>query len=186
MSLSEKHSVRSGSHVSSSVSLKSDQSKDGTPPIFSGEKPSSNKSVRSGSHVSSSVSLKSDQSKDGLPPKFSGEKPSSNKRLQYETLDSDVQTQKNHKNFKDNLLGIFQDLESKIIRFLKKELEKFKKILQNENTENFVKDFNENRCSIKAAALDLTLHYLREMKQDEDADALEGQRLMTICQIDTY
>jgi len=44
-----------------------------------------------------------------------------------------------------------------------------------------VEDFNENRCCIKEAALDLTLHYLREMKQDEAADALEGKRLMTIC-----
>ncbi|XP_067313565.1 NLR family CARD domain-containing protein 3-like [Pseudorasbora parva] len=59
--------------------------------------------------------------------------------------------------------------------FLKSELEKFKKILQKENTESFVKDFNENRCSIKAAALDLTLHYLREMKQDEAAEALEDE-----------
>ncbi|XP_067219488.1 protein NLRC3-like [Chanodichthys erythropterus] len=128
-------------------------------------------SVRSGSHVSISVSLKSDQSKDDVP-NFSGEKPSSNKRLKYETIGSDVQT---HRNFKHNLLRIFQDLESKIITFLKEELEKFKKILQNENTQNFVKDFNENKCSMKAAALDLTLHYLREMKQDEAADALEDE-----------
>ncbi|XP_067218384.1 NLR family CARD domain-containing protein 3-like isoform X3 [Chanodichthys erythropterus] len=162
MSLSEKHSVRSGSHVSSSVSLKSDRSK-GVGPVFSGEKPSSNKS---------SVSLKRDRSKQE-GPNLSGKKPSSNKRLRYQTLDSDVQTHGNHKNFKDNLLWIFQDLESKIITFLKKELEKFKKILQNENTKNLVNDFNENRCSIKEAVLDLTLHYLREMKQDEAADALE-------------
>ncbi|XP_039512068.1 NLR family CARD domain-containing protein 3-like isoform X1 [Pimephales promelas] len=209
MSLSEKHSVRSGSHVSSSVSLKSDWSKD-IPPDFSEKTPSSNKSVRSGSHVSSSVSLKSDWSKD-YPPNFSEKTPSSyksvrsgshvsssvslksdhskgegpnvsektpasNKRLQYETLDSDLQTHRNHENFKDNLLGIFQDLESKIIAFLKNELEKLKKILQHEkNTQHFVKDFNENRSSIKSAALDLTLHYLREMKQDEAADALEGE-----------
>ncbi|XP_048019527.1 NACHT, LRR and PYD domains-containing protein 4-like isoform X2 [Megalobrama amblycephala] len=131
-------------------------------------------SVRSDSHVSSSVSLKSDCSK-GIDPNFSGEMPSSDKRLQYETLDSDVQTQRKHKSFTDNLLWIFQDLEIKIITFLKKELEKFKKILQNENTEYFVKDFNENGCSTKAAALDLTLHYLREMKQDEAADALEDE-----------
>ncbi|XP_039541182.1 protein NLRC3-like isoform X2 [Pimephales promelas] len=174
MSLSEKHSVRSGSHVSSSVSLKSDQSKDRYPPDFSEKTPSSNKSVRSGSHVSSSVSLKSDRS-NVLPPNFSEKRPSSNKRLQYETLDSDLQTHRNHKNFKDNLLGIFQDLERKIITFLKNELEKLKKILQHENTQHFVKDFNENRSSIKSAALDLTLHYLREMKQDEAADALEGE-----------
>ncbi|KAK9979020.1 hypothetical protein ABG768_012467 [Culter alburnus] len=177
MSLSEKHSVRSDSHVSSSVSLKSDRSKDDYPPDFSERKPSSDKSVRSDSHVSSSVSLKSDRSKGGFPPNFSERKPSSDKRLQYETLDSDVQTHRKHESFTDNLLWIFQDLEIKIITFLKKELEKFKKILQNENTENLVKDFNENRCSTKAAALDLTLHYLREMKQDEAADALEDELL---------
>ncbi|XP_048063132.1 NACHT, LRR and PYD domains-containing protein 3-like isoform X6 [Megalobrama amblycephala] len=176
MSFSEKHRVRSDSHVSSSVSLKSDQSKDGFPPDFSERKPSSNKSVRSDSHVSSSVSLKSDDSKKGDPPNFSGEKPS-NKRLQYETLDSDIQTHRKHESFKDHLLWIFQDLESRIITFLKRELEKFKKILQNENTQYFVKDFIENRCSIKAAALDLTLHYLREMKQDEAADVLEDELL---------
>ncbi|KAK9979022.1 hypothetical protein ABG768_012469, partial [Culter alburnus] len=176
MSLSEKHSVRSDSHVSSSVSLKSDRSKHDFPPDFSERKPSSDKSVRSDSHVSSSVSLKSDWSKGGFPPNFSERKPSSDKRLQYETLDSDVQTHRKHESFTDNLLWIFQDLEIKIITFLKKELEKFKKILQNENT-NFVKDFNENRCSTKAAALDLTLHYLREMKQDEAADALEDELL---------
>ncbi|XP_039514689.1 NLR family CARD domain-containing protein 3-like [Pimephales promelas] len=68
-----------------------------------------------------------------------------------------------------------QDLERKIFTFLKNELEKLKKILQHENTQHFVKDFNENRSSIKSAALDLTLHYLREMKQDEAADALEGE-----------
>ncbi|XDV26381.1 hypothetical protein PO909_030118 [Leuciscus waleckii] len=132
-------------------------------------------SVRSGSHVSSSVSLKSDQSKGGYPPNFSEKTPSSNKRLQYETLDSDVQTHRNHENFKHNLLGIFQDLESKIITFLKNELEKFKKILQKENTQDLVKDFIKNRSSIKETALDLTLHYLREMKQDEAADALEDE-----------
>ncbi|XDV36641.1 hypothetical protein PO909_006383, partial [Leuciscus waleckii] len=96
-------------------------------------------------------------------------------RLQCETLDSDVQTHRNLKSFKDSLLGIFQDIESKIIIFLKNELKKFKKILQKENTQHFLKDFNENRCSIKEAALDLTLHYLREMKQDEAADALEDE-----------
>ncbi|XP_077073311.1 protein NLRC3-like isoform X2 [Siphateles boraxobius] len=132
---------------------------------------SEKQSVRSGSHVSSSVSVKSDRSK-GDGPTFSERKPSTNKRLQCETLDSDVQT---HRNNENNLLGIFQDIESKIIIFLKHELENFRKILQKENTQHLVKDFNENGCSIKAAALDLTLHYLREMKQDEAADALEDE-----------
>ncbi|XP_039539665.1 NLR family CARD domain-containing protein 3-like isoform X2 [Pimephales promelas] len=136
---------------------------------------SEEQSERSGSHVSSSVSVKSDRSKDGDLPNFSEKTPSPTKGLKYKTLDSDFQTHRKHKNFTKNLLWIFQDLESKIITLLKNELEKFKKILQKENTQSLVKDFNENRCRIKEAALDLTLHYLREMKQDEAADALEDE-----------
>ncbi len=63
-----------------------------------------------------------------------------------------------------------------MITFLKNELEKFKKILQKENMQYFVNDFNENRSGIKEAALDLSLCFLREMKQDEAADTLEGKR----------
>ncbi|KAL1251878.1 hypothetical protein QQF64_019674 [Cirrhinus molitorella] len=181
MSLSQKQSVRSDSHVSSSVSVKSDWSKEDGP-NFS-EKKISIKSVRSDSHVSSSVSMKSDWSKDN-PPNFS-EEPSQTKWLQYKTLDPDLQSHRKHKNFTDSLLQIFQDLESKIIKFLNNELEKFKKILQNEDLQHFVKDYNENKCSIKEAALDLTLYFLREMKQDAAADTLEGKRLMTYvyCQL---
>ncbi|XP_073699587.1 NLR family CARD domain-containing protein 3-like [Garra rufa] len=131
--------------------------------------------VRSGSHVFSSVSVKSDWSKGGEIPNFSGETASQTKRLQNETLNPDFQTNRNYKVFTNSFLQIFQDLESKIITFLKKELDKFKKILQKEDLQYFVKDFNENRCSIKEAALDLTLYFLREMKQDEAADTLEDE-----------
>ncbi|XP_016323871.1 protein NLRC3-like [Sinocyclocheilus anshuiensis] len=41
----------------------------------------------------------------------------------------------------------------------------------------FVEDFNENICSIKEIALDLTLYFLRDMKQDEAADTLEDELL---------
>ncbi|XP_073699570.1 protein NLRC3-like [Garra rufa] len=169
MSLSHKQRfrVKSGSCVYSSVSVKSDQSNDGAPPNLSEKKASSTKSVRSGSHVSSYVSVKSDRSKDGVPPNLSEKKASSTKRYFMFFLLLI--------NFKDNLLWIFQDLESKITTFLKNELEKFKKILQEEDIQYFVKDFNENRCSIKEAALDLTLYFLREMKQDEAADTLEDE-----------
>ncbi len=57
-----------------------------------------------------------------------------------------------------------------------------------------MKDFIENKCSMKEAALDLTLYFLRDMKQDEAADTLEGsssssnssKRLMIVCHIITY
>ncbi|XP_056311148.1 NLR family CARD domain-containing protein 3-like, partial [Danio aesculapii] len=129
-------------------------------------------SVRSASCVSSSVSLKSDWSKELNPPMFSEKTPSSVKSVEYELPD---ETHRSHKSFTDNLLCIFQNLESKMIIFLKNELEKFVKILQEENRQEFVKDFNENRCRITEAALDLTLFFLREMKQDQAADTLEGE-----------
>uniref|UniRef100_A0A8C1Y0T0 NACHT domain-containing protein n=1 Tax=Cyprinus carpio TaxID=7962 RepID=A0A8C1Y0T0_CYPCA len=164
-------SVRSGSHVSSSVSVKSDCSK-GVPPNFS-EKTSPTKSIRSGSHVSSSVSVKSDKSK-GEGPYFSEKKTSPNKRVQHEKSGTKVQKCHFHKKFRENLHSIFQDLEDKIITFLKYELEKFKKILKKENTQYFVRD-KDDMCSIKEAALDLTLYFLRDMKQDEAADTLEDK-----------
>ncbi|XP_073804368.1 NLR family CARD domain-containing protein 3-like [Danio rerio] len=171
-SLSEKHRVRSGKYVSRSVFLLNDCSKD--PPDLGEKTPSSAQSVRSGSCVSSSVSLKSDRSK-GQPPNLREKTPSSAKSVEYESADSRDKTHRKHKSFTDNLQWIFQNLESKISIFLKRELEKFKKILQDENRQDFVKDFNANSCSITEAALDLTLFFLREMKQDQAADTLQGE-----------
>nr|XP_017211174.1 NLR family CARD domain-containing protein 3-like [Danio rerio] len=152
-SLSEKHSVRSGSCVSSSVSLKSDNSKGGPPPNFSEKTPSS---VKRFFHLG----------KSKHPPSNLREKtPSSAERYFVFYVLS----------FTDNLLKIFQNLESKMIKFLKKELQKFRKILQEENRQEFVKDFNENRSIIKEAALELTLFFLREMTQDQAADTLEDE-----------
>ncbi len=74
----------------------------------------------------------------------------------------------------------FQDLENKIIVFHKNELEKFKKILKRENTQYFVQDFIEEMRDIKEAALDMTLFFLRDMKQVEAADALQGNRFIGI------
>ncbi|XP_073803467.1 NACHT, LRR and PYD domains-containing protein 3-like [Danio rerio] len=131
-------------------------------------------SVRSGSCVSSSVSLKSDRSKEP-PLDFREKTPSSVQSDEYESADSGDETLWRHKSFTDNLQSIFQNLESKMIRFVKNELEKFRKILQEENRQEFVKEFNENRSRITEAALDLTLFFLREMKQVQAADTLQDE-----------
>ncbi|XP_026106952.1 NACHT, LRR and PYD domains-containing protein 3-like [Carassius auratus] len=249
MSVSVKQSVRSGSHVSSSVSVKSDRIK-GDGPNIRGEKTSPSKSVRSGSHVLSSVSVKSDHSKGDRPnfsektpcntsvrsgsnvfsfvsmksdhskgdrPNFSEKTPSPSKsnkghkstvnigeeitrwealkaqkglksdvelatfllnRVQFEKLDSNYKNYRNRKNFSENLLCIFKDLENKIIVFIKKELEKFKKILRGERTQYFVQDFTEEMHDIKEAALDITLFFLNDMKQYEAADALQDELVL--------
>ncbi|XP_059425083.1 NACHT, LRR and PYD domains-containing protein 3-like [Carassius carassius] len=72
----------------------------------------------------------------------------------------------------------FQDLEIKIIVFIKKELEKFKKILKGERTQYFVQDFTEEMRDIKEAALDMTLFFLNDMKQYEAADALQDELVL--------
>ncbi|XP_051977209.1 protein NLRC5-like [Xyrauchen texanus] len=171
MSLPEKQSERADSPVFSSVSVKSDRSKDDGL-NFSEETPSATKSERADSPVFSSVSVKSDRSKDdGL--NFSEETPSATKRVQHDTSDS--KTHKTSKGLKQSLLSIFQELENKITTFLKNELEKCKKIIKKENKQFFEKDLKEDRYNIREAALDITLYFLRSMKQDEFADTLEDE-----------
>uniref|UniRef100_A0A8C1QSD6 NACHT domain-containing protein n=1 Tax=Cyprinus carpio TaxID=7962 RepID=A0A8C1QSD6_CYPCA len=99
-------------------------------------------------------------------------------RVQFEKSDSNYKNYSNRKNFRENLLWIFKDLEKKIIVFLKNELEKFKKILNKENTQYFVQDFTEKMHDIKEAALDITLYFLRDMKQYEAADVLQDELVL--------
>nr|XP_017210913.2 NACHT, LRR and PYD domains-containing protein 3-like [Danio rerio] len=108
----------------------------------------------------------------GNPPDLSRKAPSSAQSVEYELPASG--DERSHMSFTDNLQHVFQNLESKMIEFLKNELANFKKILQEENSQDFVKEFTENRSIITEAALDLTLFFLREMKQDQAADILEG------------
>ncbi|XP_051978340.1 protein NLRC5-like [Xyrauchen texanus] len=96
-------------------------------------------------------------------------------RTQCDTSGSNLKVQRRRKEFKEKLLSIFQDLENKIITFLKNELEKFKKIIKKENTKYFVKDLKEDRYNVKEAALDITLYFLRSMKENELADTLEDE-----------
>ncbi|XP_073804194.1 uncharacterized protein isoform X2 [Danio rerio] len=122
----------------------------------------------------SCVSMKSDASMD-IPIKFRSKNTRPAVSVEYESADSGDETHRRHKSFTDNLHSIFQNLESKMIRFLKNELGNFKKILQEENSQEFAKEFTENRSIIREAALDLTLFFLREMKQNQAADILEGE-----------
>ncbi|XP_073802498.1 uncharacterized protein isoform X2 [Danio rerio] len=112
---------------------------------------------------------------DRPPPNLREKTPSSARSVEYELSDSGDETHRRHKSFTDNLQWIFQNLESKMIRFLKNQLKIFRKILQHKNRQEFVKEFNENRSRITEAALDLTLFFLREMKQDQAADTLQDE-----------
>ncbi|XP_051744817.1 protein NLRC5-like isoform X21 [Ctenopharyngodon idella] len=175
-----KKSVRSGSHVSSFVSMKSDHSK-GDGPNFSEETPSPSKSNRGqkttvniGAEFSRWKTLKAQK---GLKSDVELATFLLN-RVQFEKSDSDYKNYRNRKDFRENLLWIFKAVENKILIFLKNELEKFKKILKKENTQYFVQDFIEEMRDVKEAALDMTLFFLRDMKQVEAADALQDELVL--------
>ncbi|XP_051726817.1 uncharacterized protein LOC127500029 isoform X8 [Ctenopharyngodon idella] len=166
---------RSGSVESSLVSMRSDRSKDGTLPSFN-EKTTSTKSskeqnttVNIGAEIVRWESLKVQKGMNSDVELASFLL----NRIQYEKK-TDFQSYR-FKKFRENLIWVFQDLENKIIVFLKNELERFKKILKKENTQYFVQDFIEDMCSIKEAALDITLHFLKIMKQHELADTLKDE-----------
>ncbi|XP_056614550.1 uncharacterized protein LOC130429788 [Triplophysa dalaica] len=167
-----KSSKRALERSSLSVSVKSDRSKDDGP-SFSEKTPSVTK--RSTSALFRSVSLKSDESK-GDGPNFSEKTPSDIKSIQCETSAAELQ------HFKDDFSRIFQGLENNIVVFFKNELKRFKNILKNENTQHYVKDFQENKNNIRETALEVTIHFLRSMKQDELADTLEDELIYT-CQL---
>ncbi|XP_073804345.1 NACHT, LRR and PYD domains-containing protein 3-like [Danio rerio] len=160
----------------SCVSMKSDASMDPPVKFKSGNTGAAVSSVhqKRAEAEPSCVSMKSDASM-ALPIKFRSKNTQPAVSVEYESADSGDETHRRHKSFTDNLQSIFQNLESKMIRFLKNELGNFKKILQEENSQEFVKEFTENRSIITEAALDLTLFFLREMKQDQAADILEGE-----------
>ncbi|XDV28562.1 hypothetical protein PO909_031822 [Leuciscus waleckii] len=155
--------------------MRSDRSKDGGLPSFS-EKTTSTKSnkgqkttVNIGAEIARWKSLKVQK---GMNSDVELATFLLN-RIQYEKK-TDFQSCR-FKKFRENLIWVFQDLEHKMIVFLKNELEKFKKILKKENTQYFVQDYIDDMSSIKEAALDITLHFLKIMKQDELVDTLKDE-----------
>ncbi|XP_067237098.1 protein NLRC5-like isoform X2 [Chanodichthys erythropterus] len=170
-------SVRSGSHVSS---IQTDHSK-GDGPNFSEETSSPSKSnkeqkttVNIGAEFSRWKALKAQK-------KLKSDVELATfllNRVQIEKSDSDYKNYRNRKDFRENLLWIFKAVENKILIFLKNELEKFKKILKKENTQYFVQDFTEEMRDIKEAALDMTLFFLREIKEVEAADKLQDEMVL--------
>ncbi|XDV28534.1 hypothetical protein PO909_031816 [Leuciscus waleckii] len=155
--------------------MRSDRSKDGGLPSFS-EKTTSTKSykgqkttVNIGAEIARWESLKVQKGMNSDVELASFLL----NRIQYEKK-TDFQSCR-FKKFRENLIWVFQDLEHKIIVFLKNELEKFKKILKKENTQYFVQDYIDDMSSIKEAALDITLHFLKIMKQDELVDTLKDE-----------
>ncbi|XP_046881696.1 NACHT, LRR and PYD domains-containing protein 12-like isoform X2 [Hypomesus transpacificus] len=178
---------RPASPVPSCVSMKSDRSMY-RPIMFSaGGGPSNEEGMRQqrpASPVPSCVSMKSDRSMY-RPINFSDEGgPSNEEGDQQEKSESD---QSHH----EDLSSIFTVLEETVIKFVKKELKRMKRILssdfperlesQREDQEVVDPEYQKQESSARKGALKITLHILRNMNQKELADTLEKNERAEIC-----
>ncbi|XP_070782228.1 protein NLRC3-like isoform X2 [Enoplosus armatus] len=92
----------------------------------------------------------------------------------------------------EDLESIFLLLEKNIVRFVKNELKKFKRVLspdyakwsgsQIEDEEVVGGDDEDQKRSSREAFLKITLNFLKKMKNEELADRLQSKTLATLCQ----
>ncbi|XP_072566773.1 NLR family CARD domain-containing protein 3-like isoform X4 [Paramormyrops kingsleyae] len=135
---------------------------------------------RADSPVPSCVSLKSDMSME--PPIFFSEGPfPTDQRDQIEECSSDLHD-------KSGLSSILKSLEEKAVKFLKDELKKFVRYLdqnypecsgpQLEEDNDLDSDGQMQKTCGREGALKITLYILRTMEQNDLADILEKRQLM--------
>ncbi|XP_030639686.1 NACHT, LRR and PYD domains-containing protein 3-like [Chanos chanos] len=133
---------------------------------------------RSTSPTHSCVSLGSEASKEHNEPDFrEGDLPSEqrDKIKKHCCVFEECKGVKNHalkKKFHEDLLYIFSELEKKVIAFMKHELERFKKFLKKENMKYYDGEADDNYRA-REGALNITLHFLKKMKENDLADTLE-------------
>ncbi|XP_078147761.1 uncharacterized protein LOC139919648 isoform X1 [Centroberyx gerrardi] len=180
---------RADSPVPSCVSMKSDRSMDH--PIFLKRHSSETmiQQERADSPEPSCVSMKSDRSMD-RPLEFKDGQHSTEQRVHQER--SEVPSGQSVQELPTDLNSIFMLLEENIVIFVKNELKKFQRVLsadypeclerQREDEEDVDGEEEEQRRSSREAFLQITLLFLRRMKQEELADSLQSKTLAAVCQ----
>ncbi|XP_034077148.1 NLR family CARD domain-containing protein 3-like [Gymnodraco acuticeps] len=136
----------------------------------------------------SCLSLKSDRSKDDFM-NFKGRPPSADQKGDQES--SEVPGGQSAQQHQTQLDSIFTLLEDHIVTYVKSELKKVQKALssdypeglesQSEDEEVLDAEDEEQRRS-REAFLNITLHFLRSMKQEELADRLQSGLITGVCQ----
>ncbi|KAI4792644.1 hypothetical protein KUCAC02_033245 [Chaenocephalus aceratus] len=137
----------------------------------------------------SCVSMKSDWSM-GEPIKFKDGRPSVGQREDQQS--SEVPRGQSVQQHQTQLDSTFMLLEDNIITFVKNELKKIQKALssdypeclesQREDEEVLDGEDEEQRRSSREAFLNISLHFLRSMKQEELADRLQSRSRSGACQ----
>uniref|UniRef100_A0A673VUV9 B30.2/SPRY domain-containing protein n=2 Tax=Salmo trutta TaxID=8032 RepID=A0A673VUV9_SALTR len=149
------------------------------------------KQERPASPLPSCVSMKSDCSMN-LPKRFREGDFSTEQRYQQERSESEILSGQSSQSHQTDLASIFSLLEENIMKFVKNELNMFKRILSPELPEGFesqkqdkeVVDAEDEKQESRAreAALKITLHVLKKINQKELADTLEKNEFAMICQ----
>ncbi|XP_078142469.1 uncharacterized protein LOC139917261 isoform X3 [Centroberyx gerrardi] len=167
----------------SCVSMKSDGSME-KPPKFKRKRPSETQiqQERPDSPEPSCVSMKSDRSKVRIINSKDGQH-SAEQRVHQER--SEVPSGQSAQEHQTDLDSIFMLLEENIVTFVKNELKRFHRVLspdypecserQREDEEVVDGEEEEQRRSSREAFLQITLHFLRRMKQEELAESLQSK-----------
>ncbi|XP_059214715.1 NLR family CARD domain-containing protein 3-like isoform X2 [Centropristis striata] len=170
----------------SCVSLKSDCSME--PPLLFKDRYHSTNRRNLRKPDPSCVSLKSDSSME--PPLLFKDGSHSTKRVDPES--SEVPGGQSTQNHQTHLDSIFMLLEENICTFMKNELKKIQEVLssdyseysetQGENEEVLGGEDEQQRRNNREAFLNITLNFLRGMKQEELADCLQSKTFAQVCQ----
>ncbi|XP_072517610.1 uncharacterized protein [Salminus brasiliensis] len=164
---------RPNSPGSSCVSFKSDQSM-GEPHNFKqgSAPPESDTGQTADSSVSSQEPVKKNKrQKPALQKSLSKDCPSQQRGHMGSELDAEAdKPQRNPKDFFD----IFNDLENKMIAFIKHELEMYKKLLRKENT-TYYRNVKQMKWNLKQSVLNMTLTFLNLMNHKDVATALQNE-----------
>ncbi|KAM4606029.1 uncharacterized protein ACJ7VT_016300 [Polymixia lowei] len=144
---------------------------------------------RPDSPVPSCVSMKSDRSMD-QPIEFKDGRHSTEQRDHQER--SEVTSGQSVQEHQTDLASIFMLLEENIVTFVRNELKRFQRVLspdypeclerQREDEEVGGGEEEEQRRRASEAVLEITLQFLRSIKQEELADSLENKMPAAVCQ----
>ncbi|KAI4796406.1 hypothetical protein KUCAC02_027786, partial [Chaenocephalus aceratus] len=170
----------------SCLSFKSDWSKDDVID-FKGRPPSADQRVQQQRADSPScLSFKSDRSKDAFIS-FKERPPSADQRGDQES--SEVPGGQSAQQHQTQLDSIFTLLEDHVVSFVKSELKKFQKALGSDypeclesEDEEVLEAEDEEQRSSREAFLNITLHFLRSMEQEELAERLHRRTFAAECQ----
>ncbi|XP_034555784.1 NLR family CARD domain-containing protein 3-like isoform X2 [Notolabrus celidotus] len=129
----------------------------------------------------SCVSLKTDRSLNQIV-QFEDEQQSANQRDQLQKSEAPIgQSSQQHQTQLDSILMMLQE---NIISFVKSELKEIQRVLSPdypECLESQREDEDEEQRRSREAFLEITLHFLRRMKQEELADCLQNRTVVPEC-----